>query len=381
MKKLCFCTTIPITIEKFMLESFIYIHEQTGWDISIICDYDEAFQKKLPDYIHYYPVAMKRGVSLSGFKAVLDIYRILKKERFDFVQYSTPNAAFYMSIAAKMARVPIRNYHLMGFRYLGATSIVKRILKTIERLTCKNSTSIECVSNSNLELGVSEHLFSREKATVVWNGSTGGVNLDVFDYNKRQEWRSDIRKKLGLEDNEFVFGFVGRITKDKGVNELLQAFFALNKEAKLLMFGAFENDDNGLDSELMEKAKRSPDIYYGGLVDSIEKYFSAMDVLVLPSYREGFGNVVIESSAMGTPVIVSDIPGPVDAMKNGVTGIVVKPQDVQSLKNAMIDAMDIDYASMGIAAKEYVKTHFDSKTLNKYILERKRFLLENKYNQ
>ena len=123
MKKICICTTVPSTIRAFILDSVRYIHENTDWDISFICDYDEDFEKSLPDYIHYYPVKMERGVSLSGLKAIREFKKIFKREKFDLVQYSTPNAAFYASIAAKRTGIKIRNYHLMGLKYEGFSGV------------------------------------------------------------------------------------------------------------------------------------------------------------------------------------------------------------------------------------------------------------------
>ena len=110
MKKICICTTVPSTIRAFILDSVRYIHENTDWDISFICDYDEDFEKSLPEYIHYYPVKMERGISLSGLKAIREFKKIFKREKFDLVQYSTPNASLYASIAANSAKIPVRLY-------------------------------------------------------------------------------------------------------------------------------------------------------------------------------------------------------------------------------------------------------------------------------
>lgn len=116
------------------------------------------------------------GMLLTGsIYALKTLTRFFKKEKFDLIQYSTPNAAFYSSIAAKKADCKVRNYHLMGLRYLGASGMGRTILKALERIACHNSTSIECVSKSNMEMGIKEGLFPKEKVTVVWNGSTGGV--------------------------------------------------------------------------------------------------------------------------------------------------------------------------------------------------------------
>ena len=125
--------------------------------------------------------------------------------------------------------------NLLGRRFLGIDReeeyliLSKNRKKEIEQIACYNSTSIECVSKSNLNLAINEKLFKSEKATVVWNGSSGGVDLKRFDYNKREIWRNTLRSELGYCDSDFIYGFIGRITGDKGINELLACFFFIKR--------------------------------------------------------------------------------------------------------------------------------------------------------
>ena len=358
----------------FFTDQLLYLHSN-GYDITVICSYGDIIQKKLGSFVHYIPVDIPRGISFLGsIRAIKELIRVFKKQQFDLIQYSTPNAAFYSSIAAKVVGCKVRNYHLMGFRYLGASGIRKKILKTIEKITCRCSTSVECVSQSNMEMGIKEGFFLRDKVTVVWNGSSGGVNLNRFDYDKREKWRQEIRQELGLGERNFVYGFVGRITKDKGINELLEAFFRLNTNDKLCLIGRLE-ENNKIDMDLIEKAKNSKNVIFCNFVNDIERYYAAFDVLILPSYREGFGNVVIEAAAVGTPAIVSDIPGPTDAIEREKTALVVKEKDVDSLLEAMKKIRDRDYIGMGKQAAEFVREKYDSKIMSQKVLERKQFLL------
>ena len=171
IRKICYVVTIPTTIRSFFMSQLQYLAKH-GFDVSVICARDEKLLEDMGNGIHYIPTDIPRGISFGGsIKAVKELINIFKREKFDLIQYSTPNAALYASIAAKIVGCKIRNYHLMGFRYLGAHGIGKSILKTIEKVSCWNSTSIECVSRSNLELGIKEKVFPAEKATVVWNGS------------------------------------------------------------------------------------------------------------------------------------------------------------------------------------------------------------------
>lgn len=375
--KICYVVTIPLTIEAFFIPQLKYL-ANNGFDVTVICSNSLTLQKKLGESIHFCPIEIPRGISIGGsISAIKKLTIFFRKEKFDLIQYSTPNAAFYSSIASRIVGCKVRNYHLMGFRYLGASGKGKFLLKLLEKVACWNSTSIECVSKSNMEIGIAEKLFSREKATVVWNGSTGGVDLVRFDFNKRAQWRREVRDVLGYDEDDFVYGFVGRITRDKGINELLAAFLELKDNSKLLLVGDIEKD-NHLDIELLAEAQENSNIKIHHFVSDIERYYAAIDVLVLPSYREGFGNVVIESEVMGTPVIVSEIPGPTDASEQNRTALWVKPKNSESLKQAMKYIMinPEKRKEMGNYCVKFVRNNFDEKLLNEEILKRKRKLLD-----
>lgn len=374
MIKICYVVTIPLTIESFFIPQLQYL-AANGFDVTVVCSNDSNLQEKLGESIRFYPIDIPRGISVGGsIYALKTLTRFFKKEKFDLIQYSTPNAAFYSSIAAKKADCKVRNYHLMGLRYLGASGMGRTILKALERIACQNSTSIECVSKSNMEMGIKEGLFPKEKVTVVWNGSTGGVDLSRFDFSKRQQWRMEIRKELGYSSSDFVYGFVGRITKDKGIDELLSAFLELKDNSKLLLVGNIE-EGNHLDVELLAKAQQNSNIKFHSFVSDIERYYAAIDVLVLPSYREGFGNVVIEAGAVGTPSIVTDIPGPTDTIDREKTALVVPVKNPNALAESLRKIRERDYVAMGENAAQFAKEKFDSKVLCEKILERKKEIL------
>lgn len=372
-KKICYVTTISGTMGFF--ERQLLFLAKKGFEVCVISSDDGRLPKEFAGVIRYIPIEIPRGIAFAkSVTAIRCLEKVFREEQFDLIQYSTPNAAFYASIAAKKVGCKIRNYHLMGLRYLGAKGAGRLVLKTIEKITCNNATSIECVSKSNLEMGIKEGLFPREKVTVVWNGSTGGVDLSRFDYSKRGQWRKEIRAELGYAENDFVYGFVGRITRDKGINELLEAYFSLNADAKLFLIGRME-DAQTLNAELLDKARKHPNIQFHDAAADIERYYAAIDVLLLPSYREGFGNVVIEAGAVGTPAIVSDIPGPTDTIDRDKTALVVPVKNASALAEAMKQIRGMDCAAMGRNAAEFAKEKFDSNVLCQKILERKRVLL------
>lgn len=378
MKKICIVTTVATTVHSFMLPITEYLVAKTDWEITVICNEDHDIREWLPEKVRYIPVSMKRGVSIGGVGAMLKMAKVFRREKFDLVQYSTPNASLYAAIAAKLAGIQVRKYHLMGFRYLGFSGVKQRIFKAIEKFVCRLSTHVECVSPSNMKLGIAEGVISEEKASVLLYGSTSGVDLERFDIDKKQQWRQELRDRFQYTPQDCVFGFMGRITKDKGINELITAFSKLeHPDAKLFLAGKRE-DEAGLEADALAWAENSSAVTFHGYVDDIQRYFAMIDVLVLPSYREGFGNIVIEAQAMGVPVIVSDIPGPTDAMQPGQTGLTVPVRNVAALQAAMGKMLN-DSAlrcTMGNRGRLFVEERFDQKKLCAAILQDRSRLME-----
>ena len=368
-------------IESFILKSAEYLHDNTDWDISVICDYEHEFEKKLPEYIHYFPVKMKRGISISGIKAMFEMRRIFKTEQFDMIQYSTPNASLYASLAGKLAKVPVRLYCQWGIVYVGFSGIKRSIFKIIEKLICNMSTWIEPDSKSNLKFAHEQKLYLEQKGSVIWNGSACGVDLNKFNITHKEDYRRYIRKQYNIPEKAYVFGFVGRVTKDKGINELFEAtkeFMTCNEDVFLLIVGEDETNST-VDRTLYEWAQNNEHVIYVGYTSVVEQYLSAMDCYILPSYREGFGMGIVEAEAMGVPVIVTNIPGPIDAMVKDKTGLIVEKANVLDLKRAMCKMYENREhgVEMGIAGLEYARTCFEQQHLFKYILEdRKRLLKE-----
>lgn len=369
MKKICMITTVSLTMKTFVLETAKYLYENCGYDITLICNNDEEFKKSLPEYIRFIPVRMNRGIDFYGFKSVSDFIRIFRKEKFDLVQYATPNASCYASIAAKLCRVPIRLYCQWGIRYVGLTGVSRKIFKFIEKMICGLSTDIRAVSHMNRAFAVAEGLYKTEKAIVVGNGGTIGVDMEKYCISKKEAKGSEIRNKYGITDNEFVFGFSGRVSADKGCEELLTAFKNLteeNKDIKLMLVGPLE-DNCGIKEELIEWAKNSDKVISTGMIDvnDMAMYYSAMNALVHPTYREGFGMVLQEAGALGLGIITTKIPGASEVMEDGVSCILVEPKCAEELKQAMnILAVDREKnEALGNAAYERTAKYYDRKIM------------------
>lgn len=380
-KKICFVVTVSLAAKNFLEWSFEPMHN-AGYDISLICDMDEAYMNSLPDYVKKYPIHMSRGVDVKGlFNGIKQMKKIFMEEKFDIVQYSTPNASLYASIAAKKAKIPVRLYCQWGMVYLGFDGIKRTIFKLIEKYTCKCSTDIQPDSKGNLDFCRKNGFYSEEKSRIVWNGCANGLNTEKFDCSKKEEYRKQIRQKYNISDDVVVLGFLGRVMRDKGFNELMTAFKQLKSKynnVKLLYVGYNEKPDT-VDQNLLKYFEECDDIIStDGWVDDPQKYLAAMDIFMFPSYREGFGNVVIEAEAMKVPVVVSDIPGPQNGIVDGVTGYLVPPRTVEGLvekTSALIENEDLR-KQFGESGSKFVRESFDSKILINKIIENRDWLIE-----
>lgn len=379
-KKICFVVTVSMTVDQFLRFSFEEFH-QNGYDISLICDMDKDYINSLPKYVTPYPIHMSRGIDPKGLvKAINSMTKIFKSNQFDIVQYSTPNASFYASIAAKRAKVPVRLYCQWGLVYLGFSSIKRIIFKAIEKSVCRRSTDIQPDSKGNLEFCRSNGFYGESKSRVVWNGSANGINLKKFDYSKKKEWSEQIHNEYKIPDDKIVLGFLGRVGKDKGFEELMQSFKQLNQKYDnlvLLYVGPNEKPDTVSPKSLEYFDKCKNIIYTGGWVDDAERYYAAMDILIFPSYREGFGSVVIEAEAMGVPVVVSDIPGPQNGMIDGETGFKVPAKQTEPIVEKV--SLLIDNSTLrktfGESGAKFACENFNETILVQKIIENRDWLI------
>lgn len=381
MYKICFITTVYDTYHYFLKSFSTFLHQHGEFEVHLICDDGRVIPGDIPEYVHYHPVSMERGISIkTSMKAIIAIHGILKRERFNMVQYSTPNASFYSSIAAKAVRIPVRLYAQWGIRYMGFQGFVRKFFRLIEKLTCSFSTFIEVESHGVHYFGVEEGLYSEQKSTVVWNGSACGIDIVKYNINMREEWRNEIRQHYSFHPDDCVFCFIGRLTADKGVNELFEAFLKMNGEHdRLLILGEME-DEESLRKDLLDKVRYDSHVFFAGQVKEAERFYAASDVFVSPSYREGFGLVAIEAQAMGIPAIVTDVPGQKDAIEPGVTGILCKARDSESLRKVMTEIRDHPELriKMGDKAKQMVRERFDQQVLFHKLLENRLRLLQGK---
>ncbi len=383
-KKICFCATIGATIKAFLVDLSNYLVENENYDVTWICGEDDSLKGLTNEHIHYIPLKMKRGIAFDGLGLIWQMYRIFKRERFDIVQYSTRNAGTYASIAAWMAGIKVRLYCQWGMMFIALKGLKRLLLKLDEKMIVNLSTVIESESFSMYELAIQHGIYTPEKASVIWNGSACGVKLEEYVLSNKPSWRDEVRKKYGISKHALVFGYCGRITRDKGLNELFGAFKRViedknrTQDAYLMIIGANDSAET-INQDLFSWAKSSPNVIFTGFINNVPKYYSALDVFASLSYREGFGLVVIEAAAMAVPGIVTDVIGQRDTIEHLKTGYSVPGHDVDHVVKAMNFFINHPEKAeeMGINARRTVEEKYEQVELFRQLAAHRNNLIAN----
>lgn len=331
--------TISKTMDWFVTPSMRNLSEH-GYDVTLICNMEEDFARRNSDYAKCIHLPMSRGVSvkdlLSSIKALKKIFR---EEQFDLLYYMSPNASMYAAIAGKLAGVKTRIYNQCGIRYVSFNGIKRVIFKFVEKLTCAFSTHVKAQSPKNMAFAIEEGLCKQERISVVGIGGTIGVEIDKCRGFDHAQARQELREQYGIPEDAFVYGYVGRVNADKGINELVQAFGTVSGQSKdmyLVLVGMLD-DANPISEENMDTAKNSSHIILTGNVPPSQVYahMCMFDVLVHPTYREGFGKVLQEAMGVGVPIITTDVPGPSEVVENNVSGVLCRVRDPEDLAEKM----------------------------------------------
>ena len=332
-------TTVPSTLNFFRGQAaFMRAHGIETHAISSPGEDLDRFGHE--EQVRVYAVPMERRITpLRDLRALARLWRHLRRLRPDIVHAATPKAGLLAMISAWCAGVPVRIYHVLGLPMETAGGHKRRLLWWTERLACRLSTQVLCVSHSLREVMIEEGLCAAPRITVLLDGSVSGVDADNR-FNPAlvgEQSRSAIRRRHGIPPDALVLGYVGRIVGDKGIRELAQAWSTLRAQhpaAHLLMVGPFESQDPI--PEATERLLRDdPRVHLRGMDWDTPPLLAVMDVLVLPTYREGMGIILLEAAAMCLPVVASRVTGCVDAVDDGVTGTLVPARDADALSKAV----------------------------------------------
>jgi len=302
---------------------------------------DELEEVKSNEGVKTHAIEMTRTITpLKDLKATYQLYKFFKKEKPFIVHTHTPKAGTVGMLAARLAGVPHRLHTIAGLPLLEAKGFKRKILDFVEKITYNNATKVYPNSFGLYDIVIQNKYAKPSKLKVIGNGSSNGIDTNHFNPNLiTDENKKKLRKELGFTKDDFVFIFVGRIVKDKGVNELVNVFNKLSKikvNCKLLLVGPYENRLDPLLKQTQTLITENEHILSVGMQKDIRPYVAISNVLTFPSYREGFPNVVLQASAMGLPCIVTNINGCNEIITNGYNGIIIPPKDENALFDSMI---------------------------------------------
>jgi glycosyltransferase involved in cell wall biosynthesis len=296
------------------------------------------------------------------------LWNIFRKEKFDIIHYSTPKAAFLSALAGKFISSSYKLYTLRGLGYSAYTGKKRQIGRFCEKVACKNADMVIAISPSLAAEAVQEGLLPQDKIRVLGAGSSKGVDLEQFRLTEqRKQQGQDLRRSLGINPEDIVIGYAGRFTPEKGLIELYEAFKQIEKQEKKvrMIWVGCQDQRHPLPDSLFQEIKQNSKIHLLPRTDDLPSHLAAFDIFVLASHREGFGNVVIEASAMQLPVLASDIPGCRDAVLPGETGFLVYPQNADSLREGLMKLIrDSNLRSkLGTNGCDWVRKTFDRKKI------------------
>jgi glycosyltransferase involved in cell wall biosynthesis len=323
--RLCYVVASEMTLKAFLLGHMR--GALVKFDVTAI-----ANTPGMPDLpAKVIPVAIERRISLAGDLAALwALWRIFRRERFDVIHSVTPKAGLLAAIAGALAGVPVRIHTFTGQVWATRGGAMRLLLKSLDRLTASLATHVLADSASQRDFMVAQRVVPAGKVRVLGQGSMNGVDADRFRPDPAA--RAAVRAEYGVPAVAPMFLYLGRLSRDKGLLDLAQAFAKLDS-GWLLLVGP---DEEGLAPQISAACGASAArLRFAGYTDQPQRYMAAADIFVLPSYREGFGSVVLEAAAAGAPAIANRIYGLTDAVTDGETGFLVPPRDVEALAQCM----------------------------------------------
>ena len=370
--KIIRATTVPQSLEDFcknILRELSLKYEVVGLsspgkDLDIVAEREG---------VRVIGVPMERHISLKrDLKSLWKMWTVFRKEKPTMVHSMTPKAGMICMVAAWLARVPVRVHTFTGLVFPTSTGLKRRILMFTDWLTCACATHVipegEGVKNDLLNNGI-----TKKPLKVLGYGNVKGVDMEYF--SRRPEI---VEKSEKLRDDKvFRFLFVGRVVKDKGMDELCGAFERIhkqNKNTRLWLVGAFEDDLDPVSQhtrELIGDNNSGIESFGKKFGDELLAYYAAADCFVMPSYREGFPNTVLEAGAMGLPSIVTDINGSREIINEGENGMIVPPRDEDALYNAMNVMLQskVDRERMAGNARRMIEDRFEQGFVRKCLYE------------
>lgn len=342
-KKLLRLTTVDLSLDKLLCGQLRFLNQY--YDVVAVASDTGLLQKvEKREGVKTLNVPMCREISLlKDIKSLVTLIRLMYREHPDILHCNTPKGSLLGLLAGKIVGVPHRVYTVTGLRYQGAHGWLRLLLRLMEMLSCACATHVIPEGQGVMETLQSDHITSHS-LRVLHHGNINGVDTQFYSRealmgnDDNEGYRCKLREKMGFQSRDFVFVFIGRIVRDKGIQELATAFQQLPKNGalcpRLLLVGSFEQEDP-IDAATKAYLETSAEVRCVGWQDDIRPFLLAADTLVFPSYREGFPNVPIQAGALELASIVSNITGCNEIIKDGLNGTIVAPHSSKALYTAM----------------------------------------------
>lgn len=341
---------------------------ENGYDVYTMSAAGKEIAEVVKEGVPHIVVPFTRKITpIQDLIALVKLIFLLRKIRPDIVHTHTPKAGLLGMIAAWFCRVPVRMHTVAGLPLMEAQGWKRKILLLTERATYATATHIYPNSNGLLKFMVDELKVDQSKTRVIGQGSSNGIDTSFFSRSEEViASAQQIRQTHQLAPDDFVFAFVGRIVRDKGIGEIVYAMRKVSaafpsRKIKLILVGPFESDLDPLSQEDFDFLQTSPDVILTGFQKDVRPWIAVADVFVFPSYREGFPNVVMQACCLEVPCIVSDINGCNEIVSHGHTGLIVPPKDKERLFEAMLEMIHDPGRRKAFAnlARKHVVANFD----------------------
>jgi len=365
-------TTVPISL-KLLLRGQLEFMEANGIEVlSVSADGPEVKQLK----VRHRVVPMARAIT--PFQDLISLIRlilIIREFRPDIVHTHTPKAGLLGMLSARICRVKVRVHTIAGLPWLQTGGIVRRVLKMAEAGTIYCSTDTLVNSFRLMEIlkselpGIAVRRFEQGRLTVPGRGSSNGIDLNFFQKSPEISREATLlRNDFQIAQDDFVFCFIGRLVRDKGIGELVRAFDRIREmypNVRLILAGPVESGRDGLQDLVLHRIKAGNGIIAPGLVEDVRPWLAASDIFVFPSYREGFPNVLLQAGCMEVPVIATDINGCNEIISHGISGLLIPPQRedelTQAMETLMLSVSDRKHFALNL--KKYVTENLDQHTV------------------
>jgi len=334
LERICLVVASEMTVTAFLMGHLRALAEK--YDVTVVANTgNHAFLKQRGLDVSVVPVAIARDVHpLADLSALFSLIRLFRKEHFDLVHSVTPKAGLLAMLAGIMAGVRFRIHTFTGQVWVTRTGFSRFLLKTMDRLLAQSATHLLADSSSQRQFLIDQGIASPERLNVLADGSISGVDAERFKPDVKA--RSAVRKQLNLGDEDVLLLFLGRLNRDKGVLDLAGAFAIVADVCPQLHMLLVGPDEGGLKRNIQDVTRlASQRVHFMDYTDRPEMYFATADIFCLPSYREGFGSVIIEAAACGVPAIGSNIYGVSDAIEDGKSGLLFPCGDVAALSDCM----------------------------------------------